>query len=144
MSRSSTRRGQTEPLVAIVAVFAVVVGLVAYAGVFESILPGPPQQEIAIPTLGRAYATFAPAGVVDPKQLTRERLVPVGPDGYQVNVTVIGPRTEWHAGPPVPREVGQSAGGIRKPSVDRATRPVSVRRGPGVVRPGMLQVAVWQ
>lgn len=142
MSRSSRHRGQTEPLVALVAVFAITVGLVAYAGVFESVVPNSSNHDIARPTLGRAYSSLAPAGVVDPKRF--DSLDLAGPDGYQVQIILTVEGTTRQTGPPVPTKADRSKEEDRKIHVDRATRSVSVRLRPGVIRSGELTVIAWR
>lgn len=148
MSRSSPRRAQTEPLVAIVAVFAVTVGLVAYAGVFESVSPRPASHELAHPTLERIYATLAPTGVVEPSQL--DDCTSVGPKEYRVSITLSVEGRTWRAGDAVPDGIDrpgsnqQSEDPTRPRGTDRASRPVSVRLAPGVVRSGRLTVEVWR
>ena len=130
MSPWSKRRAETEPLVAIVAVFAVAVGLVTYAGLLDTALPASTERNLARPALQEAYAELAPAGVVEPKRLTTDTVD--GPDGYRVRVTITTDRGDWNAGP------------SRQPKATIASRPVSVRVRAGVNRPGRLSVAVWR
>jgi len=122
------RRGQVEPLAAIVAVFAVGVALSAYAGVLDATLPTP-DRNLAEPTVERAERALADAGVVAPDALPAR--LEVGPDDYRVNLTLDVAGRTWHAGPTPP------------PRADAAARPVSVRVAPGRVRPGQLRAEVW-
>ena len=128
MSRWSTRRAQTEPIAALVAVLAVGVGLTAYAGVLGTALD-PLDRNVAEPTLGRVHHEVTADGVVRPALL--DEGVSAGPDGYRVNATVTVDERRWTAGPIVPL------------NADRADRPAGVALEPGVVRPGRLRVAVW-
>lgn len=130
MSLWSRRRAATEPLVALVAVFAVVVGLTTYAGVLDATLPTPTERDVARPTLQRASDAVAPAGVVEPERLSLDTFD--GPEGYHVHVSISTADEEWHAGREVP------------PRADTASRLVTVRVAPGVNRPGQLRVAVWR
>ena len=128
MSRWSTRRAQTEPIAALVAVFAVGIGLTAYAGVLGTALD-PIGRNTAEPVLGRLHDEVTTGGVVRPSLL--EAGVAAGPDGYRINVTVTVGGRRWAAGPAAPSHA------------DRADRPASVVLEPGVARPGRLRVAVW-
>lgn len=128
MSRWSTRRAQTEPIAALVAVLAVGAGLTAYAGVLGPALD-PLDRNVAEPALGRVHDEMTTDGVVRFGLLDAAR--DAGPDGYRINVTVTVGGERRAAGPTVP------------PNADRASRPASVALEPGVARPGRLRVAVW-
>lgn len=130
MSPWSRCRAETEPLVAIVAVFAVAVGLTTYAGVLDATLPTATERDVAGPTLQRAYAALAPAGVVEPDRLTPDAVD--GPEGYRIRIALATREAEWQVGPDAPA------------GADAASRPVTVRVAPGVNRPGRLSVAVWR
>ncbi|WP_435361293.1 DUF7285 family protein [Haloarchaeobius sp. DFWS5] len=133
MSRSSSCRAQTEPTAALAAVLAVCLGLTLYAGTLTSTLqsfsPGDDDTQVAESTLGRAYATVAQDGVVDPDRLSQAATV--GPAGYHVAVRLTADSEHWRAGPASPEAVAT------------AVRPVSVRLAPGVVVSGTLRVEVW-
>ena len=90
------------------------------------------ERDVATPTLDRVHDQLAEAGVVSPS--LRSEALAVGPDGYELNVTVTTDEHAWRVGPapPSPRR-----------SPNRASRRVSVRVGPGQVRPGTLRVVVW-
>ena len=121
-------RAQVEPLAALAAVFAVGVALAAYAGVLDDALPVP-DRDLAGPTVERAERAVADAGVVAPDGLAAG--LRVGPDGYRVNLSLDAAGRTWHAGPTPP------------PRADAAAVGVSVRLGPGRVRPGTLRAEVW-
>ncbi|MFB6080168.1 MAG: hypothetical protein ABEJ81_04135 [Haloferacaceae archaeon] len=130
MSRSSARRGQVEPTVALAAVFAVVVGIALYAGVLAGAMPGARDRNLAAPAAERIHDELAPtADIVVPDRIDRAAVA--APDGYRVNVTVRVATRRWTTGPTAP------------PTADVATRRTSVRLGPGRVRPGTLRVEVW-
>ncbi|WP_440008819.1 DUF7285 family protein [Halomicrococcus sp. SG-WS-1] len=129
MRRWSPDRGQTEPLVALVAVFAVAVGLATYAGTLSSALPEA-ERNHARDVLPEVEAAATTNGVVDPATL-RSALA-AGPDGPSLAVTLSTAGERWHAGPEAP------------PDAETASTTVSVRVAPGAVRPGRLQVAVWR
>ena len=130
MSLWSRRRAGTEPLVAIVAAVAVAAGLAAYVGVLDATLASGTDRDVARPTLQRAYAALAPAGVVEPDRLAPGAVD--GPEGYGVRISVTAVGTEWRAGPEPP------------PGADAASRSATVRVDPGENRPGTLTVEVWQ
>jgi hypothetical protein len=128
-------RAQTEPLVALVALFAVSVGVSLYAGALDDVSTTVGvDRDVATPTLERVHDATSTAGVVDPS--ARASALDVGPDGYDLHVTVRAAETTWHAGPPVPTPKSSAA-------VDSAVRSISVRVAPGRVRPGRLRVVVW-
>lgn len=131
MSRSSGRRGQVEPTVALAAVFGVVVGVGLYAGVLADATPGDRARNLADPAAERIHDEVAPsAEIVVPARL--DRAGAAAPDGHRVNVTVTVASRRWTVGPAAP------------PTADTATRRTSVRVGPGRVRPGTLRVEVWR
>ncbi|MFC4449312.1 DUF7285 family protein [Halorussus aquaticus] len=123
-----TTRAQVEPLAALVAVFAVGVALTAYAGVLDATLPTR-DRNLAEPTVERAERAVSGVGVVDPDALAAG--LRAGPDGYSVTLTLEAAGRTWRAGPTPP------------PSADAAELAVSVRVGPGRVRPGTLRAEVW-
>ncbi|MFB6302248.1 MAG: hypothetical protein ABEH78_05240 [Haloferacaceae archaeon] len=130
MSRSSARRGQVEPTVALAAVFGVVVGIGLYAGVLADAMPGARDRNLAVPTAERVHDELAPtAEIVVPDRL--DRIPGTAPAGHRLNVTVTVATGRWTVGPGAP------------PTADTATRRTSVRIGPGKVRPGTLRVEVW-
>lgn len=129
MSRSSDS-GATEPLAALVAVFAVSVGLAVYAGVLDDAFGRiDDERNWATPTGDTVEKRLSKAGVVDPERMG-EALDAV-PTGYRGNVTVTAD-TRWCVGPVPPS------------NPDTDTRTVSVRLGPGAVRRGTLTVRVWR
>lgn len=129
MSRSSTRRAQVEPTAALVALFAVAVGLTLYAGAVDSLPPAEESRRVAEPTLSRVHGNLTATGVADPADLSAA--LAVGPDGYHVAVTLAADGERWRAGPAAPATAATAA------------RPVSVRVAPGVVVAGRLRVEVW-
>lgn len=129
MSRSSTRRGQTEPLAALAAVLALVAGLVLYSGAYAGALPGTGDRDLAEPTLRRVAERVGAGPVVVPARL--ETAMDAGPAGHHLNVTLRAGNRTWSAGPVAP------------PGAERAARPVSVRTGNATREPGRLAVEVW-
>jgi len=128
MSRWSGR-GQVEPLAALVAVFAVGAALSVYAGVLDEAVPAP-DRNVAEPTVDRVERRLTDAGVVDPTDLRTG--LNAGPDGYRLNITLTADGETWRVGPTPP------------PSADAAETSVSVRVGPGRIRPGRLRAEVWR
>lgn len=127
---SSRDRGQVSPTATLVAVATIGMALSLYATVFAGVLPLP-GSDVADPTLERVHDAVEVAGVADPSRL--ERAVGVGPDGYQLHVSLRAAGRHWAVGPTPPTT-----------SVDTASRRVAVRRGPGNVRSGRLRVVVWR
>lgn len=127
MSRSSARRGQTEPLAALAAVFAVGIAVSLYAGAVPDLVERP--DGAAETTLSRVYRNATTAGVVVPGDLPDARSA--GPPGKNVNVTLTAGPVELASGP------------TRPPDAANATRPVGVRVEEGDVEPGRLSVGVW-
>jgi hypothetical protein len=129
MSRSSVR-GATEPLAALVAVFAVSTGLALYAGILDdSLAAGTGERDLATPTADAVERELTTAGVVDPSRVPAS--LSAVTDGYQANVTVRADH-RWAAGPKPPADA------------DTDRRSVSVALGPATVRRGTLRVRVWR
>ncbi|MFB6083113.1 MAG: hypothetical protein ABEJ94_02585 [Halorientalis sp.] len=129
MSRSSARRGQVEPLAAIVAVFALGVGLTIYAGAVGDALPDTEPRNVARPALSAVEDAVESAGVVRPERLSR--VGSAAPAGRRLNVTLTAGGRRWSRGPSPPD------------SARTASTGVSVALGSGRVRPGRLTVRVW-
>jgi hypothetical protein len=129
MSRSSGR-GQTEPLVAIVAVLVVSLALSLYAGTLDATLPGQRDRTVPETTVTAVEDYVAPTGVVVPVRLYTA--TSVIPSGYEARATLSGAGEQWTVGPVPPEDA------------DRASERVSVRVDAGRVVPGRLRVAVWR
>ena len=135
MSSSSTpeaRRGQTTPVVALVALFAVCAGVSLYATTLVDVTPTGTGNALAEPTLDRVYDATSEGGVVSPTGLSRAERV--GPDGYRVAVAVT-------------TDDGRCTAGDRPPAgsggVDTATLTVAVSTAYVRVVLGRLRVRVW-
>lgn len=128
MSRlSASNRGQVEPLAALVAVFAVCVGLSMYAFVATDALPED-ERSLAAPTLEQVESSTN--GSIRPSRMTTV-VEQVGPSGAAVALTLETRGHTWHFGPQAPS------------NADQATTPASIRVKQGVVRTGTLTVEVW-
>lgn len=125
----SQHKGQTEPLAALAAVFALGIGITAYAGVLDATVE-PVARNVAQPTLNNVHEAVTVSGAVDPSAL--EAGFDAGPTGYDLRITATADGRTWTVGPKSP------------PGADVASRVVSVRFEPGVVRAGRLRVEVWQ
>jgi len=126
---SSSARGQTEPLAALLAVLVVASGLALYAGVIDEAVHVDPDRSVAPPTLETVEGHLTPAGVVEPSRL--ETVEEVLPDGYATNVTITTSGSRWQMGP------------SPAPTASSATRSVSVRTAPATVERGTLRVVTW-
>lgn len=124
-------RAQAEPLAALAAVFAVIVGLGIYVGGLHAAVPAAGPEPVAPTALDAAVdRTSDPAGVLAPGRLAR---VPdVAPAGHRVNATLTTADRQWRIGPPVPAD-----------ATDRAARRVAVRQAPNRTVVGRLRVIVW-
>lgn len=131
MSRSSTRRGQTAPIPALVAVLAVCLGISLYAGVLADAVPER-DRDLAGPTLDRVADGLTETAVARPGRLSSA--VERGPDGYDLRATLTAGGERWSVGP-APPESGDA---------DEASRGLPVRLGPGEIVPGRLRVVVWR
>jgi hypothetical protein len=124
-------RGQVEPHVALVGLAVVCLGLSLYAGTLSSAI-GPSDRQVAPAALSAVADHVCRAGVADPSTLPAAR--GVRPRGYHLAVHLETADQRWRVGPRPPAAA----------DVQTAARPVSVRVGPGDVRPGTLRVVVWE
>ena len=131
MSRSSRtdRRGQTEPLVVLAGVLAVSVGLTIYAGAALTATEPTGTEGGVEPLADRALALSADDGVVDPAALVEPATLV--DDDRTVSVALVANGTVARAGPEPPADA------------DRASRPTTIRLGPGTLAAGRLEVAAW-
>ena len=123
------RRGQAEPLAALVALFAVCTGVSLYATALGGSVPVT-DRDLSDPTLERVRDTASRTGAVYPESLSTA--VDAGPDDRRVNATLSAGGRRWSAGPTPPERA------------DHTSRTVSVRLGPGRIAPGRLSVRVWR
>ncbi|NLV13744.1 DUF7285 family protein [Haloarcula argentinensis] len=128
----SSDRATTEPLAALVAVFAVTLGVSLYAGVVDEAFGTlDNDRNIATPTADAVEQRLSSAGVVRPEEVNSA--LDAVPANYHGNATITATTGErWSSG----REPPNSA--------DTETRTVSVRVGAGAVRRGTLTVRVWR
>ncbi|MDQ2073107.1 DUF7285 family protein [Haloarcula sp. NS06] len=128
----SSDRGTTEPVAALVAVFAVTLGVSLYAGVVDQAFGTlDDDRNIATPTADAVEQRLSSTGVVQPEGI--DNALDAVPANYHGNATITATTGErW-------------SGGRESPSnADTETRTVSVRVGPGAVRRGTLTVRVWR
>jgi len=129
MSHSSDRAA-TEPLAALVAVFAVSAGITLYAGVLDTaLLSATGDRNLAKPTADEVERRLTTGGVVEPERVN-DSLAAI-PTGYEGNVTL---RAEQRI----------TVGPVPPASADTEYRTVSVALGPATVRRGTLRVSVWR
>lgn len=129
---SSSDSGQTEPLAALVSVFALGVGLSLYVGVLDSTLPLlSTESEMAPIAADRFLAESSSFGVLEPP--IADAVTASRPTGYELNATVRTETGVWTGGP--------ARDAVSDPEcIDRS---VSVRTAPGQVRLGRAEVCVW-
>lgn len=128
VSRWSERRGQTEPLAALVAVLAVGVAVSLYAGAVPDLRERP--DGVAETTLSRVHQNVSSVGVVVPDRLAAAP--ELAPAGYRMNVSLSTTEFDYRYGPTAPPD-GTSAG-----------RRVGVGLENGTTVPGRLTVEVWR
>jgi hypothetical protein len=124
---SDAARGQTSPLVALVAVTAVVAGVGLYAGVLVAETPTA-SRDVAEPTLDRVADHLREGAVAVPGRLADAPR----PDGFRSNLTLEVDGERWTAGPTPPA------------GADAAERSLPVRIAPARVRSARLGVEVWR
>jgi hypothetical protein len=123
-------RGHVEPVAALVAVVAIGMGLTFYATTLDrSMAAYDGGRDLAEPTADRVRRAVTEGGVLSPADLSAG--LDATPAGYRLWVGLDAGDRSWDVGPSPP------------PEARHTTRLVSVRVGPGNVRPGELEVAVW-
>ena len=128
---SSSDRAQTEPLAALVAVFALGVGLSLYVGVLDSTFAALSDDSEITPTAADKLTSEASSfGIVQPP--IDDAVAAAKPNGYRMNATLRADGSTWSGGP---------QNGAVSDCVDRS---VSVRTAPGTVRRGNLEVCIWR
>lgn len=128
-----TRRAQTTPIVALVALFAVCAGVSLYATTLGSVMPGETGNALAEPTLERVYDAASDGGAVSPTALSQTDRV--APDGHRIAVAITIEEGRWSDGSrPPPNDE----------AVDTASRTVAVAMADGSVTWGRLRVWVWR
>jgi hypothetical protein len=132
-TRTSSDRGQTDPIAALVALLAVGVGLAMYAGAIADADPGTQPRETAGIVLDRVDDRVVVAGVAHPDRLR----VPddVGVDRRRLGVAMVTAERRWLIGE-------QRATRPVPPKATVARRSVSVRIAPGEQVRGELRVVV--
>ena len=123
----SSGRGSVEPIAALAAVFALGLGLTVYAGTLHDTRPTD-DRRVAQTVLASLQRDAAMLGTLEPARLRRAE----PPANWSANVTLVTGDGRWvHGEVPPPR-------------ARRASEQVAVRRAPGRVVPGRLEVAVWR
>ncbi|PGF16719.1 hypothetical protein CP556_11720 [Natrinema sp. CBA1119] len=159
MSRSSApngQRGQTEPLAALVAVSALIVGIGLYGLYLTDTLPGTTDRTTEETAVTRIKGDIETDGVVrsyghdELEDLIETASLPHGRNVY-VQVTVVDDGRETVVADALfgtdgqpnrdPLESGELEGPPAEAGV--ATRPIAVATRPGAVRGGTLLVGVW-
>ena len=131
MRHSSGRRGQVEPLAAIVAVATVGVAIGLYAGVLDGVVEPDDERDTDAIAVDRVLDRAEAIGVLEPERL--DRALGALPPGWRANATLSVDGRRITVGP-APSD-GETM---------TASRRVAVRTAPGVVRPGRLSITVWR
>jgi len=131
MRRWSGRRGQVEPLAAIVAVATVGVAIGLYAGVLDSVVDPDDERDTDAIAIDQVLDRAEAIGVLEPERL--EGSLGALPPGLRANATLsVDGRTIAVGSAPPDGET------------TTASRRIAVRTAPGVVRPGRLSITVWR
>lgn len=139
-------RGQSEPLAALVAVAVVCVVVSLYVGTLADVVGQTgSDRSVAAATMDGVWRDVSDEGVYESGTDIERAVSPSSiPDGYAVavEVTVVAADgTERIAGR---ARLGGGEATTPPADAERTSRPVSVRRRPGDVRPGRITVEVWQ
>ena len=153
MSHSSThKRGQTEPIAALVAVSVIALALSLYGLVALGVLNQSTDRDVAEPTLNNVWEDIRSSGVYDGtgslSDITGEDADVVLPEGYNVYVNITRLNNEGQIEVVDTQTIlWQESDGqtdISPPEwAHEATRPIPIRVTPGEVRTGTLTVEVW-
>jgi len=131
MRRWSGRRGQVEPLAAIVAVATVGVAIGLYAGALDGVVDPDDERDTDAIAIDRVLDRAEAIGVLEPERL--EGALGALPPGLRANATLsVDGRTIAVGSAPPDGET------------TTASRRIAVRTAPGVVRPGRLSITVWR
>ena len=158
MSRSSTsERGQTEPLAALVAVVIIALAIGIYASYVGVALPGSSERSVSDPSVDSMWREIQVNGVYEDDESLTGAVDDVSalPEGrfVYVNITVVEDdgtvRTIDEAvfgpsGTPRPTVLDEVQDRGFPDSATASSRPIPVRTDPGVVRAGQLDVVVWE
>ncbi len=141
------KRGQTEPLGALVAVTAICLAVSVYAGFLTGLVPDMgTDRELAEVTNERVWHVVSEDGVyASNTSLESELAAEDLPQGYHVrlNVTYAGPDAE-----PSRAQFDETGDATAlddgpAPGAGSFERPIPVQHRDGDVRPGKLTVVVW-
>ena len=129
VSRSSARRGQTEPLAALAAVLVVGLAMGLYADALAAAEPPSRDSGTAAATLQRVQDHVSEDGAARPGRVPTA--TDLAPPGRTMNVTLVAGDRRWTAGPSPPDGA---------PSARRGT---AVRLDRWSAGPGTIRVVVW-
>lgn len=154
MSHSSTSdRGQTEPLAALVAVAVIAIALGVYAAYVTDALPGGSERAVEEPTMNQVWDEIETDGAFE-EGTDLDSAVParVLPGGFSVYVSVseidedgteLLDEAVFFNGQEDPGQ--DPPDGFEPPEGARvAERSIPVRKAPGEVTAGKLRVVVWE
>lgn len=142
---ASRSRGQTEPLAALIAVTVVCVVISLYVGALSTVVgQSESERRLAESSMDGIWRDISSEGVFEVDTEIAEAASPSSiPDGHTVavEVTVVAPDGSEHTAGSA--RLGESGANGPPEDAQRASRPVSVERTAGDVRPGRLVVEVW-
>jgi hypothetical protein len=146
---STSERGQTEPIAALVAVSAVALALSVYGVGVMQLLDQDSDRNIEDQTLDNVWENISDDGVYDESNvlvdvIDRQRVLP---RGYNVRVVVLLPEA-GKMEPVDSADYNTSSMVVTRPGdppdyAQTITRPIPVQVSPGETYTGALKVTVW-
>jgi len=147
-AQQTNRRGQTDPLAALVAVAAVCLALSGYAVFVTDLVPRLGQDRaVGGATAERVWEAIDEHGYYNSSDSLTEHISPADlPQGHSVRLTVTYVGADGRLEPVGNATLGpqgQQRAVEPPPSAERYERPVPIKLRRGDVRPGSLTVVVW-
>jgi hypothetical protein len=146
---STSERGQTEPIAALVAVSAVALALSVYGVGVMQLLDQDSDRDIEDQTLDNVWDNIRDDGVYDASNDLENEIDPrrVLPRGYNVRVVVLLPE-DGQMEPVDSADYNTSSMAVTRSGkppdyAQTITRPIPVQVSPGETYTGTLRVTVW-
>jgi len=141
-------RGQTEPLAALVAVAVVCVAISIYAGFLSGLVPQlGEERSVAEGTSERVWHAISEDGLYNESApLVDEIAVETLPQGHSVAITVtyVGEDGRLESIAAETFDAHADPVSLDPPAdAERHERAIPIKRRPGDIQPGRLQVVVW-
>jgi len=143
---TTSSRGQSEPLAALIAVAVVCVVISLYVGTLSDVVGrSGSNRSVAASTMDGIWRDVSDEGVYESGTNIESAVSPSAiPDGYAVVVEVRVVAADGRERVAGRARLGGGEATTPPAGAERASRPVAVQRRPGDVRPGRISVEVWQ